>query len=248
MTATVTAANKVYDGTTAATSTCTLAGIVGGEVVTCAGTAAFDTALVGTGKTVTVTGIALGGDAAANYTLSSTTATTTATITGIQLTPTVTVANKSYDGTTAVALTSCTVSTAIVVSWDPNPPSEGVLGYLLSIGTEPGVYTVTLDVGKQTTFAYAPVSPGQHYYFAVTAYNAGGTGPTAEVTGVVQASGVVTGDGVGCTGSATFDTTSVGLGKTVTVTGLTLDGAGSGQLHAGVDQHDHHRGHHPGDS
>jgi len=50
LTATVTAANKVYDRTTAATATCTLTGVVGTDVVTCAGTATFDTALVGTAR------------------------------------------------------------------------------------------------------------------------------------------------------------------------------------------------------
>ena len=82
----MTAANKVYDGTTAATATCSLTGVVGSDVVTCSGTATFDTASVGTGKTVTVTGITLSGAAAGNYTLASTTATTTANITAVTLT------------------------------------------------------------------------------------------------------------------------------------------------------------------
>ena len=39
----ITAANKVYDGTTAATLTsCTVTGALGGDVVACAGTATFD--------------------------------------------------------------------------------------------------------------------------------------------------------------------------------------------------------------
>ena len=105
LTATVTAANKVYDRTTAATASCALTGVVGTEVVTCAGTATFDTALVETGKTVTVEGITLSGAAAANYTLANTTATTTANITAVPLTPAVTAANKAYDGTTAATAT-----------------------------------------------------------------------------------------------------------------------------------------------
>src|SRR6188768_3060429 len=109
LTATVTAANKPYDGTNAATSTCALAGVVGPDVVTCAGTATFDTALVGTGKTVTVTGITLSGAAAGNYTLAATTATTTANITAVALTASVTAANKIYDGTTA-ATSTCSLS------------------------------------------------------------------------------------------------------------------------------------------
>src|SRR5207247_1218549 len=76
VTATVTAANKVYDGTTAATATCTLTGVLSGGTVTCsAAGATFASAAVGTGQTVTVTGITLSGAAASNYTLASPTAT-----------------------------------------------------------------------------------------------------------------------------------------------------------------------------
>ena len=98
----ITAANKVYDGTTAATLTsCTVTGALGGDVVACAGTATFDTATVGTGKTVTASGLTLTGAAAGNYVLSSTTATTTAAITALTVTPAITAANKVYDGTTS---------------------------------------------------------------------------------------------------------------------------------------------------
>ena len=84
MTPTVTAANKAYDGTVSATLTsCTLTGVIGGDVVTCTGTAAFATASVGAGKTVTVSGLTLSGAAAGNYALASTTATTTAAITAL---------------------------------------------------------------------------------------------------------------------------------------------------------------------
>ena len=69
MTAAVTAANKVYDGTTAATASCTLTGAIGADVVTCSGNATFNTAGVAAGKTVTVAGITLSGAAAGNYTL-----------------------------------------------------------------------------------------------------------------------------------------------------------------------------------
>ena len=53
---------------------------------------------------MTVSGLTLSGAAAGNYTLSTTTATTTADITAATLTPTVTVANKAYDGTTSATI------------------------------------------------------------------------------------------------------------------------------------------------
>ena len=57
---------------------------------------------MGTGKTVTVSGLTLSGAAAGNYTLSSHDGDDDGgNITAATLTPTVTAANKIYDGTTA---------------------------------------------------------------------------------------------------------------------------------------------------
>src|SRR5437762_1748846 len=77
----ITAANKTYDGTSSATITCALTGVIGGDLVTCSGTGSFASAAVGTAKTVTASDLTLSGAAAGNYALSSTTATTTANIT-----------------------------------------------------------------------------------------------------------------------------------------------------------------------
>jgi CSLREA domain-containing protein len=92
VTASVTAANKVYDGTTAATITgCSLTGVLKADVgnVSCLVSAAnFADANVGNGKTVTANGITLTGSAAVNYKLASTSATTTANITQAALTVT----------------------------------------------------------------------------------------------------------------------------------------------------------------
>src|SRR6185503_18323994 len=79
----ITASGKTYDGTTAATIlTRTLSGVLGADDVSLSGgTASFASKTAGTGKTVTATGLSLSGVDAANYQLSSTTATTTAAIT-----------------------------------------------------------------------------------------------------------------------------------------------------------------------
>ena len=66
--------------------------------------ATFTDKNVGTGKTVTVAGIAITGTDAGNYTLASTTATTTANITPLALTVSATGVNKVYDGTTAATV------------------------------------------------------------------------------------------------------------------------------------------------
>ncbi|MGO9112465.1 MAG: G1 family glutamic endopeptidase [Thermoguttaceae bacterium] len=83
VTAIVTVANKAYDGTTAATIIGeALSGVPAGDVVSLTGgKATFATAAVGTGITVTVTGLSLTGPNAANCVLASTTVTTTANIT-----------------------------------------------------------------------------------------------------------------------------------------------------------------------
>ncbi|MES2695792.1 MAG: MBG domain-containing protein [Verrucomicrobiota bacterium] len=79
------ASDKIADGTTAASvnyAGATLAGVFPGDGVTLAGGSAnFSDAAVGTGKTVTITGLTLVGTHAANYQLASTTVTTTASIT-----------------------------------------------------------------------------------------------------------------------------------------------------------------------
>src|SRR5262249_54204968 len=83
VTATVAGASKPYDGTTGATITsCMPTGAIAGDVVACSSvSASFDTPAVGPVKTVTAVGLTLGGTDAANYALSSLTATTTAAIT-----------------------------------------------------------------------------------------------------------------------------------------------------------------------
>ena len=108
----ITANNKVYDGTTAATLTSqTLTGVIGGDVVSLTVTAAnFDTKDVGTGKTVTATGLGLSGADAGNYQLTSTTATATADITAKLAVPHITASDKVYDGTTAATILTRTLT------------------------------------------------------------------------------------------------------------------------------------------
>jgi len=82
ITGSITADNKVYDATNAATiAGRTLAGVLGTDVVSYSGgVASFNTKNVGTGKTVTGTALVLAGADAGNYTV-NTNATTTADIT-----------------------------------------------------------------------------------------------------------------------------------------------------------------------
>ena len=45
-------------------------------------------------------------------------------------------------------------------------------GYVVYVGSEPGIYTGRYDVGKATSFVYTEASPNQSYYFSVAAYSA----------------------------------------------------------------------------
>jgi len=65
---------------------------------------------------------------------------------------------------------------AATVQWFPNPETD-IAGYKLSYGTQSGVYTTSIDVGKVTTWQLT-LAPGQRYFIVVQAYNtAGGTSP-----------------------------------------------------------------------
>jgi hypothetical protein len=81
LTAGYTADNKVFDGSASATVAGSSADLISGDTVSFSQTAEFATAAVGTGKTVNISGISLGGTDAANYALQNTTATATANIT-----------------------------------------------------------------------------------------------------------------------------------------------------------------------
>jgi hypothetical protein len=92
-------ANKVYDGTTAATITGrSLAGIIGTDDVNLdsSGTATFTSANVGTGVAVSVTGLGLSGTTAGNYVLSSASISTNADITAATLTYVADPTNRPY--------------------------------------------------------------------------------------------------------------------------------------------------------
>ena len=106
--------NKTYDGTTTATissNNVSLSGIIAGDsadvkLSTNGYLATFNTASVGTGKTVTVSGLSLTGSASGNYTLTQPSG-LTANIAAKALTAmgTLAISSKAYDGTTTATPT-----------------------------------------------------------------------------------------------------------------------------------------------
>ena len=105
---TATANNKVYNATTTAVGSLRLSGLFGGDTLTVISDApTFADVNVGTGKTVTFSGITLSGSAMSNYTLGSigSTVTTTANVTPAPVTiASAGITTKVYDGTTAAVL------------------------------------------------------------------------------------------------------------------------------------------------
>ncbi|OIQ96540.1 heme/hemopexin-binding protein precursor [mine drainage metagenome] len=241
LTAGITAADKVYDGTTAATITGrSLLGVIGGDVVSLTGgTATFDNKNVGTAKTVTAIDLALSGPAAGNYTTNST-ATTTADITPASLTASVTAANKLYDATTAATITSRALSGVIggdavsltggTASFDTKNVGTGKTVTAIDLALSgPAAGNYTTNSTATTTADITPASLTASVTAADKVYDA----TTAATITSRALSGVIGGDAVSLTGgTASFDTKNVGTGKTVTATDLTLAGLDAGNYTA----------------
>ena len=169
LTVSITAANKIYDTTTAATIIgCTLSGSVGTDDVSCATSeAAFDSANVGTDKTVTAT-VTLTGAAAANYELSSSSAATTANITVAAASVTPSAASKTY-GTADPVLTgtmSGFFAADHITATYTRTPGESVVDspYVINAALGPAAalanYAVTYNIALFTiTRAAASVTP-----------------------------------------------------------------------------------------
>ncbi|MCK4840316.1 MAG: hypothetical protein KAT04_00370, partial [Methylococcales bacterium] len=100
----ITASNKVYDGTTTASTAATLSGLIAGDTVSNSIASTFNDKNVGTAKTVTVDTVTLAGTDSANYAI-ATGQTTTANVTQKALIPSgITANNKVYDGTTTATV------------------------------------------------------------------------------------------------------------------------------------------------
>jgi hypothetical protein len=228
---TVTAAgqDKAYDGTVNATVTLSDNRVSGDALTNTYSSASFADKSVGTGKTITVTGIQTTGPDAANYSLGNTTATATANITGYSLSVAATGQNKVYDGTTnaSVTLSDNRLSgAAITVNYsgagfnDKNVGNGKTLNVTgLSIGgTDAGNYTLASTnistTANITARGLTVTAVGQS-----KAYDG-----TVNAT-VTLSDNRVSGDALTNTySSASFADKSVGTGKTITVIGIQTTG------------------------
>ena len=212
--ASITASDKNYDGTDAATITsCTIPGKVGNDDVACsvpAGNATFASSSANsTAQTVTATGITLTGTAAGNYTLSSTTSTTTAKINTAALIITASSGMMMFggappmisamysgfvNGETPANLTAQPVCGTNATSASPvgsyMSSCSGAVDTNYTISYVPGVVTVTAaSTMTAASSSENPSSYGQSVSFMATVTNtATGAAPTGSVQFVVDGS------------------------------------------------------------
>jgi hypothetical protein len=232
LTVTATGVNKVYD--TTPTATVTLSdNHLGSDVVTDSDTSAtFSDKNVGTGKAVTVSGISISGTDSGNYALQNTTASTTANITAVSLTVTATGVNRVYDTTTAATVTLSDNHLASDVVTDSytsaafadknvgNGKSVSVTGISIS-GADAGNYTANSTAATTANITAAPLT--------VTATGVNKVYDTTITATVTLSDTHLGNDAVtDSSTSASFATKTVGNGKTVSVTGISISGADAG--------------------
>jgi len=223
-----TAVNKIYDGTTTATVTLS-DDRVSGDVFTDGFTSAtFNNKNVGTGKTVSVSGISISGTDAGNYTF-NTTATASADITARTLHVTATGVNKVYDGgtTATVTLSDDRVSgdvfadTYTGATFNNKNVGTGkavaVSGISIS-GTDAGNYTF-----NTTALTSADINARG---LTVSAHGINKTYDGTTAATVTLSDDRVAGDVFSTSyTSATFADKNVGMAKAVSVSGIVISGA-----------------------
>lgn len=242
----ITAVDRVYDATTAValnSGGALLNNVVAGDTVALATTGATGTMAdknVGTAKAVTVSGLALTGTDAGNYTVTDASAAT------VDITPRpinalgATAVNRAYDGTTAVAMNTGAATLTGVLSGDA-VGITGVTGTMAdkNAGTAKpvtitavtlggadagnyvasGVGTPTVDIAQRTVTSTGIVGIDRAYD--------GTTSVALNTTGALL-NNAITGDAVTLDTAAATGTMAdknAGVAKPVTLAGLSLGGA-----------------------
>jgi hypothetical protein len=227
LTVSATGQNRVYDGTTAATVTLGDNRISGDALTLASTSASFADKNVGTGKTVSVTGISLSGTDAANYSF-NTTASTSADITARPLTVSATGQNRVYDGTTAAtvtlgdnrisgdALTLASTSASFANKNVGTGKTVSVTGISLS-GTDAANYSFNTTASTSADITARPLT------VSASGQNRVYDGTTAAT--VTLGDNRIPGDVLTLAStSASFADKNVGTGKTVSVGGISLSG------------------------
>jgi hypothetical protein len=224
--------NKAYDGTTTATvdfTSASLVGVVAGDSVSINSSgygANFNNANVANGKPVTVTGVALSGAAAGNYTVSQPSG-LTANITVKSVTVTPDSGQSKVYGDSDPTLTYTLSESVPVTGQLGRAAGEDVGDYAIDLGslvTSSANHSLVLS-STPVTFAVTPKDVTGSFTASDKTYD--GTDAASVVTTTVN--GAISGDDVSLSYSdATFDNANAGPGKTVTLNGTGLSGAQAG--------------------
>ena len=217
--------NKVYDGSVAATAVLSDNRVAGDSLTGTYSSASYADKNVTTGKVVNVSGIAIAGLDANNYSPTNTTAVTSASITPRALTVSAAGINKVYDGTTVasaalldnrVANDSLTASYGSASYLDKNVANGKAVNVsgINVVGADAINYT-----SNNTAIASASITP-RALSISATGVNKVYDGSTAAVAGYTD--NRVTGDVLSVAGSASFVDKNVASAKTVNVSGITL--------------------------
>ena len=238
----ITAGNKTYDGTTAATlntSAAGFTGLIGSDVLTVAtATGAFTDKNAGTGKTVGITGLSLGGADAGNYALASSSATTLADIAKAYVFfGGISASTKVYDGTTTATVNISTVPVIgtddMHVAYTSANFSDKSAGSFKAVAVD-GLYITGADannyqLGITSYTSHATITPASITSIGgITAGNKTYDGTTDATLNTNNAifHGLVSGDNLTVsTALGAFSNANAGTGKTVGISGLTLGGA-----------------------
>jgi hypothetical protein len=235
VTVSISASDKVYDRLVSASSSASMSGIVSGDTVTLnTPSATFSDKDAGNGKIVTMSGISISGTDVANYDLQNFTATATANITPKPITSSYTASDKIYDRSTSATVNgslagvifgdTVTVAKTSSIFSDINVGnSKTVTVSGISIGG-PGASNYSLQNSLTTTTAnITPKTVTASYTSDSKTYDRNNI---ASVSGSL--SGIISGDQVSLSNvSALFSDMNVANGKTVTVSGISIDGSSS---------------------
>ncbi len=248
--------DRIYDGTTSValnTSAMALSGAIAGDdvgLVTGSALGRLVDKNVGSAKPVAISGLALGGTDAGNYTLGDASM-ATATITPRGLVSSgITGIDRVYDSTTSVALnTSAMALSGAITGDDVGLVTGSAVGRLAdkNVGAAKPVAISGLtlggtDAGNYTlgdaSMATATITPRGLVSSGIAGIDRiyDGTTSVALNTSAMALSGAITGDDVGLvTGSAVgrLADKNVGAAKPVAISGLTLGGADAGNYTLG---------------
>ena len=245
----ITAQNRIYDGTSDAglnTGNAAFTGRLGSdELSVSSANGAFADKNAGDGKTVNIGNIVLGGADAGNYSLASTTATTSAdiakaTISGVTG---ITAQNRTYDGTTDAGLNTGNAAftgrfgsdelsvTSVSGAFADKNAGDGKtvnIGNIVLGGADAGNYTLasatattSADIAKATISGVTGITAQNRTY--------DGTTDAGLNTGNAAFTGRLGSDELGVTSaSGAFADKNAGNGKTVSIGNIVLGGADAG--------------------